>query len=376
MEGRKKMQTVAIVGAGIVGLAHAYAYAKRGWRVRVYERSPRAQGASVRNFGMIWPIGQPAGEQLELAMLSRRIWLEILEAAGLPYVASGSLHLTYHADEEAVAREFATAQPQRGRWVDAEEAVALSPAANPEGLRGALYSEHEVVVDPRLVLATLAEFLDENYGVEFEFATAVGDVRRLDADRVVVASGHDFVTLFPEVFRESGLKPCKLQMMRTAPQPAGWRFGPALAAGLTLRFYPSFSACATLPELKARIAETMPEYDAWGIHVLASPAQDNAITIGDSHEYDLTVDVFNKERIDELILSYFETFARLPNPRIAERWSGVYAKHPRQAYFHARPETGVEIITGLGGAGMTLSMGLAEKLVSLVEDQKPSRNIN
>jgi FAD dependent oxidoreductase TIGR03364 len=370
------MQTVAIVGAGIVGLAHAYAYAKRGWRVRVYERSPRAQGASVRNFGMIWPIGQPAGEQLELAMLSRRIWLEILEAAGLPYVASGSLHLAYHADEEAVAREFATAQPQRGRWVDAEEAVALSPAANPKGLRGALYSEHEVVVDPRLVLATLAEFLDEHYGVEFEFATAVGDVRRLDADRVVVASGHDLVTLFPEVFRESGLQMCKLQMMRTAPQPAGWRFGPALAAGLTLRFYPSFSACATLPELKARIAGTMAEYDAWGIHVMASPTQDNAITIGDSHEYDLTVDVFNKERIDELILSYFEMFARLPNRRIAERWSGVYAKHPRRAYFHARPETGVEIVTGLGGAGMTLSMGLAEKLVSLAEDQKPSRNIN
>ena len=96
------MKSVSIVGAGIVGLAHAYAYAKRGYRVQVFERSPRATGASIRNFGMLWPIGQPSGEMTEMAHLSRRLWLEVLEAAKLPYFPEGSLHLAYHADEEAV----------------------------------------------------------------------------------------------------------------------------------------------------------------------------------------------------------------------------------------------------------------------------------
>jgi glycine/D-amino acid oxidase-like deaminating enzyme len=52
---------VAIVDAGILGLAHAYMAAKAGKSVVVIEKSPRAAGASARNFGMIWPIGQPAG---------------------------------------------------------------------------------------------------------------------------------------------------------------------------------------------------------------------------------------------------------------------------------------------------------------------------
>jgi glycine/D-amino acid oxidase-like deaminating enzyme len=42
-----------VVGAGILGLAHAYHLAKRGRRVVVVERSPKAMGASVRNFGML-----------------------------------------------------------------------------------------------------------------------------------------------------------------------------------------------------------------------------------------------------------------------------------------------------------------------------------
>ena len=88
---QSKKVDVAIVGAGIIGLAHAYLAARSGRKVAVFERSPTALGASIRNFGMIWPIGQPAGSLHAMALRSREIWLELLREAGWPFLATGSL---------------------------------------------------------------------------------------------------------------------------------------------------------------------------------------------------------------------------------------------------------------------------------------------
>jgi len=47
-----------------------------------FERNERAVGVSIRNFRMVWPIGQPTGPLFERAMLSRSIWKEICNEAG------------------------------------------------------------------------------------------------------------------------------------------------------------------------------------------------------------------------------------------------------------------------------------------------------
>ncbi len=185
----KKSAEVAVVGAGILGLAHAYALARRGHSVVVYERGPRAEGASIRNFGMIWPIGQPAGRTHQMALRSRDLWVELLNDARLPYLATGSLHAVYRADEAAVAREFCEVAPGLGylcEWLDAEAALARSNALRPEGLLGAIWSATEITVDPRMILASMPAYLTERFGVQFRWGTAVHSVESLGVDTAII----------------------------------------------------------------------------------------------------------------------------------------------------------------------------------------------
>ncbi len=366
---------VAVIGGGILGLAHAYVAARRGHSVVLCERGRTATGASIRNFGMIWPMGQPSGEMHRMALRSREIWLEVLQAARLPHLPTGSLHVAYHDDEAEVLREFAEIAPRVGyecEWLDPSGVIERSGAVQPKGLKGGLWSATELTVDPRLVISRLPEYLRE-LGVSVHFGEAVTHIDlpwietgggSHEADIAIVCSGDDFETLFPNVFRSSGLTRCKLQMMRTAPQPGGWQLGPALAAGLTLRFYKAFQMCATLPELKERVAREKPEYEKYLIHVLVSQTADGAITLGDSHQYSACVDIFDKPEIDELILREAETFLQLPDFHVAERWHGVYSTHAEKPFFEAEPAAGVHIVTAPGGSGMTLSFGLAERTMA------------
>ncbi len=363
---------IGVVGAGIVGLAHALCAAERGHRVTVFERSARAEGASVRNFGMAWPVGQPAGECREIALESRARWLELAAEAGVWVRPCGSIHLAHRPDEWEVLREYTHLAPALGAEVellDAAEVLARTPGANPEGLIGGLFSPTELCVNPPAAVAALAGFLAARHGVRFHFGAAVASVEpglvvtarreRFEFGRVVVCGGADFEALFPELLAASGLRRCKLQMLSTPPQPQGWRLGPHLASGLTIRHYRNFEACRSLGSLKARVAAEAPELDRLGVHVMASQDDSGRVVLGDSHEYGADISPFDSAEIDGLILRELRKVVRLPDWSIERRWSGVYAKHPTSPVYAAEPLPGVFVRTGTGGAGMTMAFGLA-----------------
>ncbi len=367
---------IAIVGAGIVGLAHAYMAANKGYRVGVFERNEECIGASIRNFGMIWPIGQASGPSLEHAKRSREHWHSISHRADFWLYQNGSLHLVYEQDEMDIITEFIETAADRGydcELVSAAKALELSDGIQPKHLVGALWSKTEMLVEPREVLTKLSDWLSTHLSVEIHYATSVLaiDKGKLSTSKGIwafehafVCCGDEFQSLYPAVFKQSHITKSKLQMMRTGPQPTNFSLGPSLCGGLTLSHYASFSHCRSVSVYKERMKRESPQFSDWGIHVMVSQNAKNELIIGDSHEYGWTFDPFIREEVNEYILNYLDRFALFPSVRIKERWYGVYAKYPGHTEFIRRPEKNVTIVTGLGGAGMTLSFGLAEKMIN------------
>jgi FAD dependent oxidoreductase TIGR03364 len=364
-----------VVGAGIVGLALSRALLRRGHRVTLVEKTLHQQGASVRNFGMVWLIGQPLGRQYERGLRGRSIWKEMCDATRTWYDEVGSLQLAYGLQEASVLSEFHEREKDIRplKLLEPEDAIRASQAVRPDGLVRGLYCAEDLIVDPREAIGNFTHYLEERQGMALKFGhvvTAVrgrsvvlGDGSLLEGDHVFICPGADLQTLLPDTYAAARITLCKLQMMRLAAQPDGWRMGPALCGGLSLIHYASFSGTPSMSGLRDHYAEKYPEYMRHGIHVMASQNGRGEIAIGDSHEYGSSPTPFDNAGIDRLILEYLDGFARFPSPKVIEHWHGIYAKMTNgSSEWVEQVRPGVYVVNGLGGAGMTLSFGLAEDI--------------
>ena len=367
-----KKYDVAIVGAGIVGLAHAFQAAKRGLKAIIFERTEQAEGASVRNFGMVWPIGQNAGDLYDIALLSRQIWLELNDEKVVEVEECGSIHLAHHPDEMILLEEFVSQKTHQSEIIDATEVINRSVLANESGLLGGMYSPTELRINPRTAPHKIAHWLLKKPNVEIRFNTSIikiesnrmisSDGRSWEANKIMICSGSDLKTLYPDEFIKSDLVLCKLQMLKSVSQKKLLNTQtPHLASGLTLRHYSCFENCLSLEKLKQRIQSETPELDLFGIHVLASQFPNGEVILGDSHEYGDQITPFNKTEIDELMIRELKKVIKLDDWTIRERWYGVYAKHPELPVFDHRVDDCVSLFVGTSGAGMTMAFGLADR---------------
>lgn len=365
---------LAIVGGGIVGLAHAYMALRKGLRVVLFERDQFAVGASVRNFGLLWPIGQQPGVGFERALRSRQHWMEIAKEAGFWLTQNGSLHVVYHDDERDTLREFLSLYKDAGfkcQILTAAQVKEKSPRVRQESLKAGLYSATEGTIYSREAVRRIPVWLQEKYGLILRFGHAVKDIRlpqiitsreSWNVQKAIVCSGSDFETLYPEVFDAQPVTKCKLQMMKAVPKKP-FVLGPSLCAGLTLRHYAAFANCESLKKVDARYDRESPQYKASGIHVLLAQNQAGELIIGDSHQYGQTIEPFDAELVNDIILEYLHSFVDLGEIAITERWHGIYPKVKNNIDLILNPEPNVTIVNGLGGAGMTLSFGLAEEVL-------------
>ena len=92
------------------------------------------------------------------------------------------------------------------------------------------------------------------------------------------------------------------------------------------------------------------------------------LTIGDTHEYDAPF-AFDVEEAPYLHLATrVEELLGRKLPEVVRRWSGVYAESldSDQLVYRKKVDTGIWLVTGPGGRGMTLGPVLAEQSADLI----------
>jgi D-hydroxyproline dehydrogenase subunit beta len=150
---------VVVIGAGVVGAACAYHLAAAGLRVAVVDRGSVAGGTTGAGEGNILVSDKEPGPELELALLSLRVWRELpsalTEAAELD--VKGGLIVAATADELAGLTTLAEAHRAAG-----VEAIPAAPARltelEPElaaDLAGGMFYPQDMQVQPMLAAAHL-----------------------------------------------------------------------------------------------------------------------------------------------------------------------------------------------------------------------------
>lgn len=362
---------MAVVGAGIVGLAHALAAARRGLRVAVIERDLRATGASIRNFGFVTVSGQEARVTRPRALRSREIWREVAAAAGIPVLQRGAVIVARRPEALACLEEFAAGDMGEDceLWSADETRRHLPPVRR--NVAGALYSPHELRLEAREALPKIAAWLAETYGVEFLWhvsglAIEGTSVRHgggtLEADAVVIAPGRDVATLAPELAWRIDVRDCKLQMLRTADP--GFRLPAVMMSDLSLLRYEGFAAQPSSRALKERLERECARELADGVHLIVAQGADGSLVVGDSHHYGSLADSIYATEVEDLILRELAALLEMRKVNVIERWLGYYPVASVQPVVSESLAPRVQLVAVTSGTGMSTAFAIGEETIA------------
>ena len=364
---------LAVVGAGVCGLAHALAAARRGKRVVVIDREAQANGASIRNFGFVTVTGQQAGECWRRAMRSLEVWIEVAGAAKIPILQRGLLMIARRPEARALIEAFLeTDMGAECRLIEPSKLASFGAGLRTGEFAGALHSPQEARVESREAIPQLAAWLAERFGVTFLRETAVRaasppklETSRgpVEAEAIVVCPGDDFTALHTDRLARYGLTRCKLHMMRVRPERFDERLPPVMS-DLGMIRYLGYAELPAAQALRVRLeAEQRDHIDA-GVHLIVVRSADGTLVVGDSHHYAATPDPFAPMAVDDLILDEYAHVFAGARPQAVERWTGTYASAPDRLMLVDRPCEGLRIVLITSGTGASTSFAIAEEVIA------------
>jgi len=187
---------VAVVGAGVMGCAAAWALASRGAEVVVHEQFEldHVRGSS-HGRSRIVRLAYPEAEWVRLAIEARAGWLELEHESGQALLElPGLVELAARPELTSAAR--LAAEGVEHRVLSPGEAAEYGVAVA-EG-RGAVYEPSGGIVYADLALQTFLRQAAAR-GARVEAGSRVDDLDAVDADVVVVTAGAWLPRFFPDL---------------------------------------------------------------------------------------------------------------------------------------------------------------------------------
>lgn len=376
-----KKYDLIVVGGGIIGTFCAYHALKLKKTVLLIEKDSIPYEGSFRNFGQGVPSGQTLDKWFEYGRKSLKIYTELQEETDISVVKNGSWYLASDDFEVTMLEEIQnifTEKNYTSRLYSGKDCLEIQPNIKPEYIKAGLFIPQEASLNPLVMVHRVRQFLIDHMGLHFLPKTAVIGVEKkrgvvkVDAankksfwsDQIIIANGKDTQFLFPELYPESDLSISKLQMMRLVKQSRQIKSN--ILTGLTIRRYGSFKSCPSYHQ-KVSTPEQA-ELEKNGIHILFKQAEDGAIILGDSHEYqnahhqgDFGFEV--NQEINDLMLYEAKKILHLESWELESTWNGFYLQtHNDDVYTHTLDGI-IHIINGIGGKGMTTSPGFTQEYI-------------
>lgn len=345
---------VCVVGAGLLGLAHALEARRRGLNVVLLDRDARATGASVRHSGHLFFSALEPGAALDAAPLARERWLELARRAGTVADQGGTLIIARNRDELAVL-EAAAAEPAREAVLRSRKRVGRLVPIPVDDVVGALHARHDLRIGPRSAPAALGRLLRRDPGAHLEWGAHVNAIEpgmvhagslRIRADAIIVCPGADHRSLPPELrSREAEVALQETQMLRLLA-PGRRRYRQTLATGLSLLAYPGFCGYDAITPLRERLELETPELVERAVSPVATQLSNGDLIFGSTTTYTDAPSPYSSERLDDLMLQQARALLGI-SPSVRQRWTstqvGIRGGSDHD-FLTSRPMRGVRVV--------------------------------
>ncbi|QES89821.1 TIGR03364 family FAD-dependent oxidoreductase [Rhizosphaericola mali] len=384
----QKKYDLIIVGGGVLGTFHAYHALELGLKVALIEKDLQPQSATVRNFGQVVPSGMNTKWQ-NYGRKSLSYYNRIQSQFDITVRNNGSIYFASNPEELQLLEELAQINKKNGyssELLTKETCINNYPGLQSSYVLAGLYFPEELSVEPRTMIHRLLEYLQKEKGLDYIPSTTIlhcttlshhvelqsASERAFYAEKVIICSGAEFKTLYPQIFQSSDLEVTKLQMLQTYPQ-SNYKLKGSILTGLSIRRYEAFKECISYNNIKAQ-EEPSSLAKKWGIHILFKQAMDGSIIIGDSHQYADASHMDNlgfdlHDEIENFMIEEAKKIFALPNYKIQNRWFGIYSQCKNQDVFEQTIDNNIHIVTGIGGKGMTGSAGYAKENIDKIYNQ-------